>query len=97
MAEYKVTSSELRAKAAELNGYISQFSTEMGNLVSTESTLATTDEGDAQRAFHNNFTTLHSEMETFKTVMQDYVTQLEVAAQGYEAAEQQAITIAQSK
>ena len=42
MAEYKVTSSELRAKAAELNGYISQFSTEMGNLVSTESTLAST-------------------------------------------------------
>ena len=90
MAEYKVTSSELRAKAAELNGYISQFSTELGNLVSTESTLATTYEGDAQRAFHNNFTTLHSEMETF-------MTQLEVAAQGYEAAEQQAITIAQSK
>ena len=86
MAEYKVTSSELRAKAAELNGYISQFSTEMGNLVSTESTLATTYEGDA-----------HSEMETFKTVMQDYVTQLKVAAQGSEAAEQQAITIAQSK
>ncbi len=97
MAEYKVTSSELRAKAAELNGYISQFSVEMNNLIATENTLATTYEGDAQKAFHNNFTTLQSEMNTFKTVMQDYVTQLEVAAQGYEAAEQQALSIAQSK
>ena len=97
MAEYKVTSSELKAKATELSGYIAQFTTEMNNLVNTENTLASTFEGEAQKAFHANFTTLHGEMETFKSVMQDYVTQLEVAAQGYEAAEQQAITIAQSK
>ena len=97
MAEYKVTSSELTAKAQELSGYIAQFTTEMNNLVNTENTLASTFEGEAQKAFHANFTTLHSEMETFKSVMQDYVTQLNVAAQGYETAEQQAITIATSR
>ena len=97
MAEYKVTSSELKAKSTELRVYSAQFTQETNNMDTTESTLSTTYEGDAQKAFHNNFTTLRSEMETFKSVMQDYVTQLEVAAQGYEAAEQQAITIAQSK
>ena len=97
MAEYKVTSSELTAKAQELSGYIAQFTTEMNNLVTTESTLATTFEGEAQKAFHGNFQTLRGEMETFKSVMQDYVTQLNVAAQGYESAEQQAMTIATSK
>ncbi len=97
MAEYKVTSTELNSKATELNGYISQFKTEMENMVGTESALAASFEGDAQKAFHDNFMKLQGEMETFSSVMQEYVTQLEVAAKGYEAAEEQAIMIAQSK
>lgn len=97
MSEIKVTSSELRNKAANFQSYVSKFESERQNLVTAEQTLMTKFEGDAATSFHSNFTSFNSQMENFKKVVDEYVVKLNSIAEAYEQGEGRAAQVASEK
>lgn len=97
MSEIRVTSAELRNKAADFQNYISKFESERQNLVSAEQTLMTKFEGDAATTFDGNFKAFNLQMENFKKVVDEYVVKLNTIAEAYERSEAQAAQAASQK
>ncbi len=87
MAEFQVTSSQLKNQANEIRNLGTQFQASLENLSSAEQSLSSMWEGDAKETFRNAFQMSHAKMETYKGVINQYAAALDTIAQQYEQAE----------
>ena len=92
MAEIRVTPSELRSKADELEQLNRQFQQEVTSMVGYEQELAGMWEGEAQKAFRKAFNDDKQKMDLFAQNQA-----LRADAQKYEEAEQRNIGIATTR
>lgn len=97
MAEIKVTPSELRKKADDLERYNRDFRKEVEKMVGYESQLAGMWEGEAQKAFHKAFSDDKQKMDLFAQNIDKYIQALREDAQKYETAEKNATNIATTR
>lgn len=97
MSEFKVTSSQLTAKAEELNTFNFQFRTQVEQLNQTELSLNTMWEGEARNAFHNEFQKDKTQFDNFYNAIQEYIQALQTIAAKYKTAEEQALQIATTR
>ena len=97
MAEFKVTSNELKAKANELRNLNSQFKSSVEEMTSNEGSLASKWDGDAKEAFRAEFAKDKAQFETFYQTIEQYIVALENIAAEYEAKELQNIATAQAR
>ena len=97
MSFIQVTSSELRNRAAELQGLNSKFQNEIENLTSCQNNLNTMWEGEAKEAFNSAFIKDKSTMDAFKSAIDQYVQALLVIAARYEEAEKKNVSVAATR
>lgn len=97
MAEIKVTSSELRAKASELRQINSQFKKAVDDMTSTEQQLIGMWDGEAKDAFHKAYNSDQAQMTTFYQTIEKYCQTLEEGAAKYEAAEKKNLSTASTR
>lgn len=97
MAEIKVTSSELRKKADDLEQYNRKFRQEVEKMVGYEQELAGMWEGDAQKAFRKAFNDDKLKMDRFALNIDKYVLALREDAQKYDEAEAKTTNIATTR
>lgn len=97
MAEIKVTSSEMRAKAEELRSLNAQFKTAITDLENLEGNLATMWEGSAQAAFRSAFNSDKIQMSNFYNAIEVYAQRLDEAANSYARAESTNVEIANTR
>ena len=96
MAEFTVTSSELRNKAQELSRMNTQYKQEIDNLVAEEAALKSMWEGEAKEAFTSAFNRDKAKMDAFYSAIQDYIAKLGAIAAQYDASEGQNVATAGS-
>lgn len=94
MADIKVTSSELRAAASNLQEYNSNFKSQVEALVNSEAVLGGQWQGDANTAFHKAFMNDKAFMDQFAAEIEKYCAALETAAAKYDAREAANVEIA---
>lgn len=94
MAEIKVTPSELRNKANDLQQLNLNFRRTVEEMVGYEGQLAGMWEGEAQKAFRKAFNDDRAKMEKFAANIDKYVEALRTDAQKYEDAENKNTSIA---
>lgn len=97
MAEIRVTPSELRSKADELERLNGQFKQEVTSMTGYEQDLAGMWEGEAQKAFRKAFSDDKQKMDLFAQNIERYVQALRADAQKYEEAEQKNVSIATAR
>ena len=97
MAEIKVTPQQLKDRANDLEAYNRKFRDEVEKMVGYEQQLAGMWEGDAQKAFRKAFNDDKLKMEQFALNIDKYVMALREDAQRYEAAENTATNIANTR
>ena len=97
MAEIRVTPSELRSKADELEQLNRQFQQEVTSMVGYEQELSGMWEGEAQKAFRKAFNDDKQKMDLVAQNIEKYVQALRADAQKYEEAEQRNIGIATTR
>lgn len=97
MAAFRVTSSELKAKANELRDLNGQFKTQVGNLESQEGSLASMWEGEARNAFDQAFKNDKTQMDNFYNLIEQYCVALENIAAKYDMAESRNVSTAQTR
>lgn len=97
MAEIKVTPSELRKKADDLERYNRDFRKEVEKMVGYENQLAGMWEGEAQKAFRKAFNDDKQKMDLFAQNIDKYIQALREDAQKYETAEKNATNIATTR
>ena len=97
MAEIKVTSTELKSKAAELRQLNNQFKKAVEDMTSTEQQLMGMWDGETKEAFHNAFNNDKTQMDNFFNAIEVYAQRLEAAAAKYEQAEAQNTEIATTR
>lgn len=87
MASFKVTSSQLTSQAGELNALNGRFKAAVAQLVSSEASLKSMWEGEANDAFHAAFMTDQGKMDEFYNLILTYIERLNTIAQRYEQTE----------
>lgn len=97
MAEFQVTSSQLRQKAQLLSQLNSSLNTQITVLQNSETGVCSMWEGEAKNAFHRAFTHDKQCMDEFKKAIDQYVRALEQIAQSYEKGESQNVQIATTR
>ena len=97
MSFFQVTAAELRKKAEQLKGLNARFKTSVESLQTTEQSLKSMWEGEANEAFHAAFMKDKGQMDNFHSVIERYIEALYVIAQKYEEAENRNIATATSR
>ena len=97
MSFFQVTSAELKKRAEQLKGLNSRFRTGVDSLQSTEQTLKSMWEGEANDAFHTAFTRDKGQMDQFHAVIEQFIEALLIIAAKYEAAENKNISVATTR
>lgn len=97
MAEIRVTPQELKSRADDLERYNRSLRDEIAKMEGYEQQLAGMWEGEAQKAFHNAFTTDKGKMERFALNIDKYIQALREDAMRYETAENAATNIANTR
>lgn len=97
MGYFEVTSREIRSKAAALSELNQQFKTKSGELENKEVELCSMWEGEAKSQFHMAFSKDKSQMDSFSSLIEQYVSALIEIAQRYEEAERRAAELASSR
>lgn len=87
MGLIQVTSAELRKQAEQLKSLNGSFKNNIGTLESTELSLKSMWEGQANTAFHNAFIKDKGQMDNFNNLIEQYIQALLEIAAKYEAAE----------
>lgn len=87
MAQIRVTMSQLKAQAEQLESLNEQFKSQVNDLEATEQQLGTMWEGEAKNAFHNAFTSDKTQMDNFYGAIKMYVQALLANAAKYSQAE----------
>lgn len=96
-SKIRVTPAQLKQTAEELRNLNTKFKNEVSSMNDSELRLATMYEGEAQKAFHNQFQTDRNKFETFYVGIEKYVQRLIDAADAYAKAENQNINTAQTR
>ena len=97
MADFKVTTSVLRSQADELTGLNGRFKSSVEKLVSSEASLNSMWDGEANDAFHTAFTVDKGKMDEFYSLIMQYIERLRTIAVRYEQTEQTNTEIASSR
>ena len=97
MGYIQVTASQLRNKAEELRNLNGNFSTQVESLRTTEETLKTMWEGEANTSFHNAFVRDKGQMDSFKQAIDSYINALVTIAGKYEEAEAKNAAVASAR
>jgi len=97
MAEIKVTSTELRNKAAELRQQNQQFKSTVEGMVGTEQQLMGQWDGESKEQFHAAFTKDKGQMDEFYNTIELYCKALEASADAYDKAEQKNVQTASTR
>lgn len=97
MSKITVTISALTKAANALDGLSGEYKSAIASLKSTEESLAGMWEGESQKAFRAAFAADAAQLEGFFTIIQQYRTALEDAANKYRAAETEATNLATTR
>lgn len=97
MSMFRVSSSELRQKADQLEQMNNQFKAAVEALSSQEQSLATMWEGEAQKAFRTDFNNDRQQFDNFYNGIVKYIQALRDAAQKYDEAEAKNLSTAQTR
>lgn len=97
MSMFRVSSSELRQKAEQLEQMNAQFKSAVESLGNQEQSLAAMWEGDAQKAFRTAFNNDCQQFVNFYNGISKYVQALRDAAQQYDQAEAKNLSTAQTR
>lgn len=97
MANFKVTSSVLTTQAGELSELNGRFKSMIEQLVTSEMSLNSMWEGEANDAFHNAFTTDKGKMDEFYNLIIKYIESLNSIATRYSQTEQTNTEIASNR
>ena len=97
MSFFQVTSAELRKKAEQLKGLNSRYKSGVDSLQTTEQTLKTMWEGEANETFHNAFKRDKDQMDRFHTAIERFIEALLIIAAKYEEAENKNIATAATR
>ena len=97
MSMFRVSSSELRQKADQLEQMNNQFKAAVEALSSQEHSLATMWEGEAQKAFRTAFNNDRQQFDNFYNGIVKYIQALRDAAQKYDEAEAKNLSTAQTR
>lgn len=97
MASFKVTSSALKSQASELSDLNERLKTEISKLESSEASLKTMWEGEANDAFHTAFMNDKGKMDEFHNLIITYIDRLNSIAARYEQTEQANTEIASNR
>lgn len=97
MSMFRVSSSELRQKAQQLEQMNTQFKQAVEALANQEQSLATMWEGEAQKAFRTAFNNDRQQFESFYNGIAKYIQALHDAAQQYDQAEAKNLSTAQTR
>ena len=87
MAEIRVTSAELKNKAAELRSLNEKFKATIEELSANEQQLMGMWDGDTKETFHAAYNSDKTQMENFYAAIEKYCQALESNAAQYESAE----------
>lgn len=90
-SKIQVTTGKLKNKAEELKSLNNKFKTQVENLKSIEKTLNSQWDGEANDAFHREFTKDIAQMHNFYNAIEQYVTKLNEIAHNYEKAEKKSV------
>lgn len=93
----RVTTSELRRRAEELRNLNERFNKEVDALNDRERQLMTMFEGDASKAFNQQFQIDKGKFFTFYNGINQYIQRLLDAAEAYDRAEAQNVSIANTR
>ena len=93
----RVTTSELRNRAEQLRTLNEKFKSEKNALSDREKQLLTMYEGDSSRAFDQQFQIDMTKMDAFYQGINEYIQRLLESADAYDRAEQQNVSIAQTR
>ena len=97
MSMFRVSSSELRQKADQLEQMNNQFKAAVEALSNQEQSLATMWEGEAQKAFRTAFNNDRQQFDNFYNGIVKYIQALRDAAQKYDEAESKNMRTAQTR
>ena len=97
MSGFLVTSSELRRKANELRGINRQFKNSVNKLGSTEESLNSMWDGQANEIFHTAFMSDKGQMTEFANMIDKYCDALDRIAAKYEENERKNIDLARNR
>lgn len=97
MSMFRVSSSELRQKADQLEQMNNQFKAAVEALSNQEQSLATMWEGEAQKAFRTAFNNDRQQFDNFYNGIVKYIQALRDAAQKYDEAEAKNLSTAQTR
>ena len=97
MPDFKVTISEMRAKANEIKQAAETFLQAAGQVNSAAQELAGTWEGDSQVAFVEEMTKANTWYNKMMDIVNTYVAGLETTAKNYEEADSQATQAIRSR
>ncbi|MCI6652985.1 MAG: WXG100 family type VII secretion target [Ruminococcus sp.] len=97
MAEFKVTTSDLRAKATKLEELNGRFKSAVTALVNSEIKLNAMWDGEANDEFHTAFETDKAKMEKIYNLTQKYIDALKQIAQNYDTVERKNICTAKKR
>ncbi|MBQ9808077.1 MAG: WXG100 family type VII secretion target [Ruminococcus sp.] len=87
-SNFKVTASNLKSTADQLEEMNAQFKTTVSELESTEASLSSMWEGEARDAFHKVFAEDKGQMDEFTALISKYAASLNTIAANYATAEQ---------
>lgn len=94
---FKVTPSVLTSQANEVNNLNGQFKTAVAQLVSSEQSLKSMWEGEANVIFHNEFMKDKAKMDEFYKLITQYVEKLNTIATRYKQTEETNAEIARNR
>lgn len=97
MADFKVTASQLNSQAQNLNDLNGRFKSAVEQLVSSETSLKSMWEGEANDAFHAAFTSDKAKMDEFYNLIVTYIERLNSIATRYEQTEKTNTEIASNR
>lgn len=92
-----VTTATLNAKASELKQKNADFKKRVEELVTTENSLNSMWDGEANDAFHKAFQSDIQQMNNFYTAIEKYVASLQEIAKKYDETEKANLSIASTR
>lgn len=96
-SSFRVTTSVLTSQANELSNLNGRFKTAVEQLVTSETSLKTMWEGEANDAFHAAFNTDKCKMDEFYNLIMQYIEKLNSIATRYSQTEQTNTEIATNR
>ena len=92
-----VTTTQIKNKANELKSLNSKFKNQINSLRSSESSLNSMWDGEANDAFHKAFNSDMTQLTNFYNAIEQYVSKLNQIAQAYDKAEKTNVSTANTR